>query len=492
VKTIGSKSAIAGRLLAATGSALLLANCTVGPDYHKPEVTVPDQFRAAASPADATSIADMPWWSVFNDPALQQLIGEGLANNQDLKVAVSRIEQARAEVAAVQSQGKPQIGYHAGVGGQETFVPEPNSVGTATYGAILGSLSAAWELDVWGRIRRSTESAQANLLAQEDVRRGVLLTLVTDLASGYFRLLELDRELAIANDSTQAYKKTLDLFTERFNAGKDSRLPVERTQASYDDSRARTEDLKRQISQQENAISILVGGYPKAITRGRTLTDQAMPQAPLGSTTVLMQRRPDILAAEQRMVQANAEIGVAVANYFPKIGLSALGGGVGAVIDSKWSGFGVWSAALDASGPLYTGGRLEAVEKNRRAYWDETIASYKKTVIVAFQETSNALAAQQTLSQRRLAEQSQVEALQRSTVLARERYDSGRANYFEVLEADQQLYPAQYALAQTQRDELLTVVSLYKALGGGWNLAPEQWSRPVASAAAATGAGGTP
>jgi multidrug efflux system outer membrane protein len=489
VKNIGSNGAVAGKILAAAGSALLLASCTVGPDYHKPAVTTPDQFRAQTGPSDAASIADMPWWSVFNDPALDQLISEGLANNQDLQVAVSRIEQARAQVAVVQSEGKPQVGYSAGVGGQQSFVPLPNSVGTALYGALGASLNASWELDVWGRIRRSTESAQANLLAQEDIRRGVLLTLVTDLATGYFRLLELDRELAIADDSTKVYKQTLDLFTQRFNAGRDSRLPVERTQGSYDASRAKAEDLKRQISQQENAISILVGGYPKAIARGRILTDQTMPQAPTGTTTVLLQRRPDIMAAEQRMIQANADIGVAVANYFPRIGLSALAGGVGAVIDSKWSGFGVWNAALQASGPIYTGGRLEAIEQNRRAFWDETIASYKKTVIVAFQETSNALSAQQTLSQRRLAELSQVEALQRAVGLAKERYDGGRASYFEVLEADQELFPAQYELAQTQRDELLAVVGLYKALGGGWNLAPEQWTRPVAEASPPGGPG---
>ena len=489
---IGSNGAIAGTVLAAAGGALLLASCTVGPDYHKPAVTVPDQFRAQAGPADAASIADQPWWSVFNDPPLQQLIGEGLANNQDLQIAVTRIEQARAQLAATQSEGKPQLGYNTFIGGQQSFVPEPNAVGTATYGAGGGMLSAAWEFDVWGRIRRSTESAQANLLTQEDIRRGVLLTLVTDLAGGYFRLLELDRELAIAEDSSRVYKQTLDLFTDRFNAGRDSRLPVERTQASYDASRARADDLTRQITQQENALSTLVGGYPKAIARGRVLTDQAMPQTPVGSTTVLLQRRPDILAAEQHMIQANADIGVAVANYFPRIGLSALVGGVGAVIDNKWSGFGVWNAALAVSGPIYTGGRLEAIERNRRAYWDETIASYKKTVITAFQETSNALTAQQTLAQRKVSLQSQVKALQRAVDLARSRYDSGRASYFEVLEADQELFPAQDQLAQTQRDELLAVVDLYKALGGGWSLTPEQWSRPVTTASATGGPGDRP
>ena len=492
MKTIGSSSAIARATAGAAGCALLLASCTLGPDYHKPEVSTPGQFRAQTGAAEAASVADMPWWNVFNDPALQQLIGEGLANNEDLQVAVARIEQARALVGVAQSEGKPQVGYNTFGGGQESFVPLPNSVGTATYGAIGAGLNAAWELDVWGRIRRSTESAQANLLAQEDVRRGVLLTLVTDLATGYFRLLELDRELAIADDSTRIYKQTLDLFTERFNAGRDSRLPVERTQGSYDASRAKAEDLRKQIAAQENALSILVGGYPKAIARGRLLTDQMTPPTPTGATTALLQRRPDILAAEQRMIQANADIGVAIANYFPKIGLSAFGGGIGAVIDSKWSGFGVWQAGLSATGPIFTGGRLESLEKNRRAYWDETIALYKKTVITAFQETSDALSAQQTLAQRRVALQSQVEAQGRAVDLAKQRYDTGRASYFEVLEAEQELFPAEGLLAQTQRDQLLAVVGLYKALGGGWSLAPEQWTRPITTASTADGPGGRP
>jgi multidrug efflux system outer membrane protein len=324
-------------------------------------------------------------------------------------------------------------------------------------------------LDVWGRIRRSTEAARANLLAQEDVRRAVILTLVGDLAAAYFRLTELDRELAIAADSARAYKSTLDLFTLRFNTGRDSRLPVERAQAAYDSSGADIQDIKREITQQENAISILIGAFPQAIERGLTLDEQTMPQTPLGSTTALLQRRPDILQSEQNMMSANAEIGVAVADYFPKIGLSTFIGGEGLAVTNTVQTFGIWNLALSAAGPIYSGGRLESVYRERQAFWDETVAQYKQKVLIAFQETSDALVAQKTLADRRTALISQVRALQNSVDLALQRYENGRASYFEVLEAQQQLFPAQDALARNERDELIAVVNLYKALGGGWN-----------------------
>ncbi|MGH6911027.1 MAG: TolC family protein, partial [Phenylobacterium sp.] len=267
------------------------------------------------------------------------------------------------------------------------------------------------------------------------------------------------------------------LFTLRFEAGRDNNLPVQRAQAAYDASRARAADLTRLITQQENAISILVGGFPRAIERGRTMDAQTMPETPLGTTSELLQRRPDILRAEQTMISANAQIGVAVANFFPRVGLSALVGGQGLIISGDGAGFGIWNAALGAAGPIFSGGRLESEYKERQAFWDETVGDYKRTVIVAFQETSDNLVAQRTLVDRRAALESQVAALRRSSELALTRYDAGRASYFEVLEAQQQLFPAEDELARTQRDQLLAVVGLYKALGGGWKLTSEQWKR---------------
>jgi len=484
---------VALRCLATIAPGVLIAGCIVGPIFKKPEVKLPDSFRSQLSASEAKSLADLPWWSVFNDKALQALITDALANNYDLQVAVARIEQARAVIGVAESEGKPQVGYGISAEGDRSTIVSRGGAGSVTSGSFTGLLNASWEFDVWGRIRHATEAARANLLAQEDVRRGVILTLVSDLAADYFRLLELDRELAIAEESASVYKKTLDLFTVRFDAGRDSKLAVERAQAAYDSSTADIQDLKRQIAQQENAISTLVGGYPKAIERGQMLTEQTTPETPLGSTTALLQRRPDILEAEQNMISANAEIGVAVADFFPKVGLSAFVGGQGIAVADGLPTFGVWNLALSAAGPILSGGRLEAIYHQRQAYWDETVAEYKQKVLVAFRETSDALVAGQTLAMRRAPLESQIRALQSSSDLALLRYGSGRASYFEVLEAQQQLFPAEDALAQTQRDQLISVVNLYKALGGGWNATVAEQASPAAAAARfqeSAGAGG--
>jgi multidrug efflux system outer membrane protein len=454
---------------ATLSAALLLSACAVGPDYKKPEVSAPQQFRLQMAQAEASSIADLPWWSVFEDKSLQALVSEALANNHDLEVAVAHIERARNLVGVAKSEGAPQVGYELFGGGEKTVFGQRRDVGTVSTGFVGGVLNAAWELDLWGRIRHSTDSARANLLAQEAARHGVILTLVSDVAAGYFHLIELDRELAIAEESAGVYKKTLDLFTDRFHAGRDSELPVARAQAAYDSSFAEAADLKRLIQIQENALSVLVGAYPRDIMRGRGLVEQTLPQTPLGSTTDMLQRRPDIQQAEQTMIGANEEIGVAIANFYPKVGLSALLGGQAMGVTSDFGAFSIGNILADIAGPITTGGRLHSIYHERKAFWDETVAQYKKSVLIAFQETSDALAAQQNLVKRREGLTSQARALQDAVDLALLRYDSGRASYLEVLEAEQQLFPAQAALAQTQRDQLIAVVNLYKALGGGWS-----------------------
>ncbi len=475
---------------------LLAGACTLGPDYVKPDVAAPNAFRYQISQTEAQSFADLPWWNVFDDPTLQSLVKEALANNPDLVIAVARIEEARERVEAVSSEGRPQIGYSASAAGERGLVQGASGTTKAlTFGAFEGLLNAAWELDVWGRIRRATDAAKARLLEQEDVRRAVILTLVSDVAADYFRLLELDQELIIAEQSSKDYKHTLDLFTARFQGGKDSKLPVERANAAYNTSNADIQDLKRRIGLQEDAIAVLLGAYPKPIDRGRPLERQTTPATPLGSTTALLQRRPDILGAEHEMVAANAQIGEAVANFFPRIGLSAFVGGQGIGAANTFSGFGVWNVAAALSGPIYSGGRLEAEYHASQAYWDEAVASYRQKAIVAFQETSDALIAQQTLGERRVALQHVVQSLQNSVNFAFQRYEAGRASYFEVLEAQQQLFPAEDALAQTQRDQLFAVVDLYKALGGGWQgTAGDDGTAPGGSSAtraqAAPAAGG--
>jgi len=478
VDTRVARSSRTAALLAVSLLAAGLAGCMVGPSYKRPDVAPVPQFRSQVGPSEASSLADLPWWQVFNDKALQALINEGLTNNYDLQAAVARIDEANAQVGIVRADLYPQVNYQALAARQKSFVPL-NPPQNITYNTFGLSASAAWELDVWGRIRRATEAARANLFAQEDVRRAVMLTLVSDIASGYFFLIELDRELAIAQDSADTYKKTLDLFSQRFEAGRDSKLGVVRAQANYESSVATIAALKRGITQTENALCVLIGAYPHAIARGTGLTQQSTPAAPVGQTTDLLERRPDILQAEQVMVGANAQIGAAIANYFPRIGLGALFGWEAARPGDLFKNdFNIWSLGASLVGPIFQGGRLKATVEAQEAFWNESIAQYKKTVTVAFQETSDALIAQQTLVGQRAAQERQVASLKESVDLALQRYDAGRATYFEVLEAEQQLFPSQDALAQTQRDQLVAVVNLYKALGGGWNLKDADWTGP--------------
>ncbi len=450
----------------------------VGPDYQRPAERPIETFRSQIGLAEAASLADLAWWKVFNDTALQNLIVQALANNYDLQLASARVEQARALVGVTASQFYPQVEYQGVAGREKAFVPINSSGGNITFNVFAGLFSLAWELDVWGRIRRSTEAARANLFAQVDVRRGVMLSLVSDVATGYFRLIELDRELAIAEDSSRTYKQTLDLFTQRFQFGKDSKLPVERAEGAYESSIASIASLQRAIVQQEDAISVLLGVYPENIPRGAPLTAQTTPPTPVGFTTELVQRRPDLLQAEQNMIAANAEVGVAVANFFPRIGLSALYGGQSqSISDVVNDNFSIWNIAGTMTGPIFQGGQIIESYYAQQAYWDGTIAQYKQSVLIAFQEVADALIAQHTLVAQRVALERQVTALREAVDLSLLRYGAGRASYFEVLEAEQLLFPAEDALAQTQRDQLLVVVNLYKALGGGWDLSDAQWTR---------------
>src|SRR6266850_1372389 len=445
----------------------------VGPHYERPSVDSPEDFRGRIGPEDAASFADLPWWEVFGDPMLRHLVTQSLTGNYDLLAAVARIEQARAQVGIAASDLYPQIGYEGAAQRQRgaTIPGGPHR----TFNTFLGAFNVAWEIDVWGRIRRSTESARAQYLASEEARRGVVVTLVSDVATNYFQLLELDRELAIARESAETYQRTLDVFTERYRGGTDTRISTARAEASLGASLAAIAALTRQIAQQENAISALLGNNPAPIDRGMPLLAQSAPPTPAGLTTALVQRRPDIRQAEQNMISANAEIGVAVANFFPVIGLSALYGGqdpkIGDVVTSSAN---VWNIAANVSGPIFQGGRLIQAYHAQQAFWDETIADYRATIVGAFREVADALAAQTQLAEQRKAQEGEVAALRQALELSLLRYRVGRANYIEVLDAAQLLYPAENELAQTQRDQLFAVVNLYKALGGGWQMPAEQ------------------
>jgi multidrug efflux system outer membrane protein len=306
-----------------------------------------------------------------------------------------------------------------------------------------------------------------------------MLTLVSDVATAYFQLIELDRELEIARESAEAYTDTLDLFNRRYEGGTDTKLSVSRAEAALDSSAATIAALRREIAQQENALCVLLGKLPDSIPRGTALVEQTMPEVPPGMPSDLLERRPDILQQEATMMNANAQIGVAVANFFPTVGLSALYGNEASAIGNLFkNGFSVWNIVGNVSGPIFQGGRLYEQYENQKAFWDEMISQYQATIVEAFREVSDALTAESELVGERVALERQVAALKEAVELSLLRYRGGRANYLDVLDAQQQLYPAEDALAQTQRDQLTAVVTLYKALGGGWKLSDAEWNKP--------------
>ena len=407
------------------------------------------------------------WWQVFGDPTLHDLVGGALAGNYDLQAAVASIEQARAQVGVAAADLYPQLKYQGSAERQKIFFTP--TFPSSTFNLFQGALNVAWEIDVWGRIRRSTEAARAQFLASEEARRGIVVTLVSEVATDYFQLLELDRELAIAHESAEAYQHSLDVFTRRYLGGTDTKISTSRAEANLRSSEAEIAALERQITQQEDALAVLLGVNPGPVTRGVPLVDQTMPVTPEGLTTDLLRRRPDIRQAEQSMIAANAEIGVAVANFFPTIGLSAMYGNAGSKIENVFkNGASIWNIAANVSGPLFEGGRLYESYRAQQAFWDQTIAQYRATIVEAFREVADALAAEAHLVEQRKAQEGQVVALREAVRLSLASYDAGVSNYLDVLDAQQQLYPAETALAQTQRDQLLAVVNLYKALGGGW------------------------
>ena len=467
-----------GRRIVAAGLVLALSSaCAVGPNYVRPSVTSPDDHRGHVDTPEATSIADLPWWEVFDDEVLQQLILESLTANYDLASAVARVEQARAQVGVAQSPFYPQVGYQTSTGRQHQ--PQFRGTPSDTFNLFYGAFSLAWEIDVWGRIRRSNEAAQQALLATEEFRRGVLLSLVTGVAEAYLTLLELDRELEIAHETTQSFQETLDLFTRRYEGGVGDKLQVARAEAALASTQASIPDLERLIVIQENALCVLLGRNPGPIPRGTPFAERPGPPAtPPGLPSALLERRPDVLQAEHTIASANAQVGVAVANFFPQIGLTALYGGQSTELkDIVKENFSIWNIAGNAAGPLFQGFALLEQYRGQVAGWEETKAQYEQTVITAFAEVSNALTSQTKLAEVVAAQARSVRAYQDSVRLSLLRYNSGLAGYFEVLDAQQQLYPAEIALARAQLDELLTVVTLYRALGGGWQLPDDQWTQ---------------
>jgi multidrug efflux system outer membrane protein len=469
-----------GWIIVGVVAAALIAGCAIGPNYKRPTVAEPQTFRGQAT-AEAASLADAPWWDIFHDPILKNLIQEALHNNYDVRIAAARVQEARAnfvvsrsdlfptlDYAASASRGRVKPGALGGPGGQ---APEASNF-------YYGTLTMSWELDIWGRIRRSNEAARATLFATEDARRGVWLTLVSDLAQAYFELLALDAQLQIARDSRDAYQHTFDLFQDRFSQGVASKLETSRAQGALGGAEANIPQLESAIVAKENQISILLGKSPGPIVRGRPMYEQpVVPAVPAGLPSALLERRPDLRQAEEQLVSANARIGVAIAEFFPKLNLTALFGTASPEVSALTGGTAtIWAVAGVLSGPLLNAGRTLGNYRASRAQWEQAELQYEQAVLTALREVSDALTALGKLSEAETGQDGSVKALEEAVAHATDRYRAGFASYYEVLEAQQQLYPAQNTLAQIRRDRLLTHVRLYKALGGGWSLTDAQWA----------------
>lgn len=458
---------------------LTLTGCAVGPNYKRPTVSAPTDFRGASNEVPTNSLADLPWWSVFKDPVLQELIQVALTNNYDLRITLTRVDQARAIQAQARSQFLPQVGYGGEANrGRNEFLGTPTPNGGQTGNSYVAGFEALWEIDLWGRVRRMNEAARANFMATQEGRRAVMISVVSGVARAYFELLELDEQLAIAQRTGDSYQRTLKLFSDQHSGGLASKLEVSRAILALRTVTATIPEIERQIALKENEINTLLGRNPGPIARTSTLLAQEMPvEIPVGLPSSLLERRPDVRAAEQQVRAANAEIGVAMGDFFPRIGLTTFYGGTSTDLDKLLkSEANIWSAAATAAGPVFTGGRLTGRYRQTKGAFEQARLSYQQTALGAFREVSDALISHRRYEDERVEQSQAVGAGREAVELATVRYKEGKASYYEVLEAQQQLFPAENTLSRVEAARRLAVIQLYKALGGGWSLKDPEWS----------------
>jgi outer membrane protein, multidrug efflux system len=450
----------------------LVSGCAVGPDYKRPTTSVPSTYRGLtpeqAAKAGPASLADQKWWEVFQDERLQDLIRTALQQNYDVRIAATRILEAQAQLGITRANQLPTIAGGAEATNQRS--PQSRFLPAFDTSANQMDLSLHWELDFWGKFRRATQAARANLLASQWARQAVISSLVSNVATAYFQLRELDLELEISRRTLASRQDSLRLTQLLSDHGATSLLDVRQAEQLVYTAGEQIPDLERRIEQQENFISILLGKNPAAVPRGRKLTEQPhAPEVPAGLTSSLLERRPDIRQAEQQLIAFNAQIGVAKAAYFPQITLTGTGGYQSSALTSLFSGpTGLWNFGASLTQPIFTGGRIRSGVRFAEAQQQEALLIYQQTIQQAFREVSDALVAyrknQEFRSQQELLTQSAQDAARLSDM----RYRGGVTSYLEVLTNETNYFSAELSLTQAQRNELLALVQLYKALGGGW------------------------
>jgi multidrug efflux system outer membrane protein len=450
---------------------ILLAGCAVGPNYKRSTVNLPPDYRAAipAQTAEATSLGNEKWWDVYQDTVLAQLIHTALQQNYDVRIAATRVLEAQAQLGITRADQFPSASVGAGVFSQQN--PKVSSLFPA-YEVNAGqlNLSVIWNLDFWGKYRRQTEEARAQLLATEWGQRATMSSLVTSVATAYFELRALDSEIEIAKRTLASRQQSLELTRVLFTRGSASDLDVSQSEQLVYTASESIPDLERQIEQQENVLSILLGENPGPIRRGRSLIEQPAPDnVPVGLPSELLERRPDVLGAEANMRAANAQIGVAKAAFFPSISLTGMGGlesnALNRFINAPSQ---TWNAAFSVSQPVFEGGRLRSGLRLARAQWQETVLSYQQTVQNALEQVSNSLVAYQKNREFRGQQELLTQAAQRSDDLSLLLYKHGGASYLQVLTSETNYFAAELNLVQAQLNERLALVQLYQALGGGW------------------------
>jgi len=450
---------------------LLLAGCKVGPNYERPPIAAPEAYRGLAPelpPQGAVSLGDEKWWTIFKDEQLQELVREAITQNYDVRIAAARVLQAQASVGITKADQYPQIS--AGAGAFNTRSPRTKNLDYVETGPMQVSMSLAWQLDFWGQYRRATEAARADLLSTEWGQKAVIWSLVSNVVSAYFQLLELDAEMNISKNTLASRNESLRLVQIRQKGGTTSMMDVRQSEELVFAAAAAIPDLERRIEQQENLISILLGRNPAPVKRGAGLTEQPLlPDVPAGLPSALIERRPDIQSAEQQLVAANARIGVAKAAYYPQITLTATGGLQSTALTSLFSGpAGFWSLGGQLLQPIFTAGKIRSNVRLTEAQKQELLLRYQQSIQTAFREVSDSLVAYRKNQEFRRQQELLTGAAQDATHLADVRYRGGVTSYLEVLDSDTRYFDAQINLAQGQLNERLALVQLYNALGGGW------------------------
>jgi outer membrane protein, multidrug efflux system len=446
-----------------------LTGCTVGPDYVRPGVNAPAAFMY--NDKEALETANTLWWKQFQDPALDALIAEALTHNKSVMIAAANIEKASAVLMQIRSPLFPQIAYSGS--GANQRASESNTVladfadnPRTAYQAMSG---ASWEIDLWGRVRRLSEAAQADLFASEEARRGVILSLVGSVAGSYIQLLGLDEQLAVAKRSLAAYGESVKLFENQFQHGQVSQMTVEQARTQYETAAAEIPDIELQIAQTENTLSILLGRNPGHVPRFKTIHEIKLPAVPKGIPSDILANRPDIRQAEQNLIAANAQIGAATALYFPSISLTGNFGYASTELSDLFQGSSrVWSYGGSLTGPVFTAGAISGQVKAAEAVRDAALLNYELSIQSAFSDVENALVARQKISEKIQAQEHLVKACNEYVRLARIQYHSGYAPYSTVLQAEQQLFPAELKYAQTRASLFASLSQIYLATGGGW------------------------